>query len=115
MQRFRALIIVDVAGEDHVHAAFFKRGLQQADFLFKSQGDAQDYLKAGDVLSEDGRYVVRVEIDGQHYGEYPFTVKGGVIQLQGKQIREKTDSMDYIVDYLSGGRYTSWWLPRTLK
>jgi len=52
-------------------------------------------------------------MDGQLYGEYPFTVQDGRIQLQGRQIREKTDPLDYIVDYLSGGRYTSWWIRRT--
>ena len=30
----------------------------------------------------------------------------------GKQVRENTDPMVYIVDYLSGGRYTSWWIRR---
>jgi hypothetical protein len=63
-------------------------------------------------LREDGRYSVRLTIDNKPYGTYPFVVKGGRIELQGKQIREKTDPMDYIVDYLSGGRYTSWWIKR---
>lgn len=89
---------------------------RQADFLFRpSGGDSSSYLKAGDVLSEDGRYNVRVEVNEELYGEYPFTVKSGRIQLQGKQIRENTDSTEYIVDYLSGGRYTSWWIQRELK
>ena len=85
----------------------------KADFHFKpSGGDANSYFKAGDLLREDGRYTVRLTIDNKPYGTYPFVVKGGRIELQGKQIREHTDPMSYIVDYLSGGRYTSWWIKR---
>lgn len=47
---------------------------------------------------------MRLTIDGKPYGEYPFAVKSGLIQFQGKQVRETTDPMVYIVDYLSGGR-----------
>lgn len=75
-------------------------------------GDRNTYFKAGDLLREDGRYSVRLTINNKLYGEYPFVVKGGRIELQGKQIRENTDPMVYIVDYLSGGRYTSWWIKR---
>jgi hypothetical protein len=87
-----------------------------ADFYLSPEGgDKNNYLKAAELLREDGRYSIRLSIDGKLYGEYPFTVKEGKIQLQGKQIREKTDGMFYIVDYLSGGRYTSWWITRELK
>jgi hypothetical protein len=79
---------------------------------FHAPGDKNNYLKAADLLREDGRYTVRLNIDGRLYGDYPFTVKGGRIEFQGKQIREKTNPMDYIVDYLSGGRYSSWWIKR---
>lgn len=51
-------------------------------------------------------------MDDKLYGEYPFVVKSGRIQFQGKQVRETTDPMVYIVDYLSGGRYSSWWIKR---
>jgi hypothetical protein len=85
----------------------------KADLHFRpSGGDKNAYLKAGDLLREDGRYSVRLTIDNKPYGTYPFVVKGGRIELQGKQVREKTDPMIYIVDYLSGGRYTSWWIKR---
>lgn len=50
--------------------------------------------------------------DGKLHGEGAFTVKDGRIQLQGRQIRETTDPVDYITDYISGGRYTSWWIRR---
>jgi hypothetical protein len=89
---------------------------RQADFFFTApDGEKGSYLKAGDLLSEDGRYTVRFTVEGTGYGDYPFVVKGGKIQLQGRQIKESTKSMDYIVDYLSGGRYTSWWIKRELK
>ena len=77
-----------------------------------SGGNPNDYFKAGDLLREDGRYSVRLTINNKLYGTYPFVVKAGRIELQGKQIRENTDPMVYIVDYLSGGRYTSWWIKR---
>ena len=101
-----------VIGEDAATLGLQPHWLK-ADILFHAAGgDKNSYLKAGDLLREDGRYAVRFHLDGKLYGEYPFTVKGGKIQLQGKQIRENTDAMVYIVDYLSGGRYTSWWLKR---
>ena len=85
----------------------------KADFLLRSSGgDANTYFKAGDLLREDGRYSFRLMLNDKQYGEYPFEVKGGRIELQGRQIKEKTDPMVYIVDYLSGGRYTSWWIKR---
>ena len=75
-------------------------------------GDDKSFFKAGDLLSADGRYIIQLTIDNKPYGHYPFVVKGGRIELQGKQIRENTDPMVYIIDYLSGGRYTSWWIKR---
>jgi hypothetical protein len=86
---------------------------QQVDILFKSMdGDRNSYFKAEEILSTDGLYRVAVSIDGQPYGNYSFTVKGGKIQLQGRQIREGTDPQLFILDYLYGGRYTSWWIKR---
>lgn len=101
-----------VVGED---AGSFKLEprWQKADLLLHpAGGDKNSYLKAGDLLRTDGRYGYRLTIDGKPYGTYPFEVKGGRIQFQGKQIREKTDPMIVIVDYLSGGRYNSWWIKR---
>jgi hypothetical protein len=86
---------------------------RQADLSLRpTNGEQNTYFKAGELLREDGLYRVRLTIDGQLYGDYPFEVKGGRIQFQGKQIREKTDPMTYLVDYLYGGRYTSWWIKR---
>jgi len=86
----------------------------QADFFFQdADADQNSHLNAAALLREDGKYTVRLTIDGKLYGEYPFVVKSGRIQFQGKQIRENTDARDYIVDYLSGGRYSSWWIANT--
>ena len=73
------------------------------------------FFKAGEILGEDGAYRIRLAIDGKPYGDYPFTIKGGRIELQGRQMREGTDPQDYITDHISGGRYTSWWLKRELS
>ncbi len=80
--------------------------------LRPSDGDGNSYFKAGELLREDGAYRFRFTIDGQLYGEYAFIVKGERIQFQGRQVRENTDPMLYIVDYMYGGKYTSWWLTR---
>ena len=85
---------------------------QKADLLLRPVGEKNSYLKAAELLRSDGRYAFRLTVDGKPYGNYPFEVKLGKIQFQGKQIREKNDPMDVIVDYLSGGRYSSWWIKR---
>jgi hypothetical protein len=90
-----------------------KPSWQKADLLLHpAGGDKNSYLKAGELLRTDGRYAFRLTVDGKPYGVYPFEVKQGRIQFQGKQIREKTDPMIMIVDYLSGGRYSSGWIKR---
>lgn len=88
------------------------RWLKAGLYFRPSGGDKNAYLKAGELLREDGPYKVELTINNKLYGTYPFVVKAGRIELQGKQVREKTDAMSYIVDYLSGGRYTSWWIKR---
>lgn len=99
-------------GEDSGTLRLEPRWLELKLFWHPAGGDKNSYLKAGDLLREDGRYSVRLTIDGSLYGEYPFTVKDSRIQFQGRQVREKTDPMDYIVDYMSGGKYSSWWIKR---
>lgn len=85
----------------------------QADLNFRAAGgDPNSYYKAGELLGEDGQYRVRLQIDGKPYGTYPFDVRGGKIQLQDRQVRERTDPQLFILDYLYGGRYTSWWIKR---
>jgi hypothetical protein len=84
------------------------------EFLLRPiEGDKNSYFKAGDVLREDGPYNLRFALDGKPYGTYSFTVNDGRIQLQGRQVREKADPMTWIVDYVYGGKYTSWWIKRT--
>jgi len=83
-----------------------------ATLYFRPVGDRNSFLKAAEVLNEDGAYRIRLAIDGKPYGDYPFTVNGGKIQLQGRQVRENTNPQDYITEQISGGRYTSWWLKR---
>ena len=78
-------------------------------------GDRNTFFKAGELLREDGAYQVRLAVDGKLYGDYPFIVKGGRIQFQGRQVRENTDPLDYLTDHISGGRYSSWWLRRESK
>lgn len=86
-----------------------------AQLYFRPPGDRNSYTKAGEVLKDDGAYRIRLTVDGKLYGEYPFTVKGGRIQFQGRQLREGTDPMDAIVETISGGKYSSWWLRREGK
>jgi hypothetical protein len=101
-------------GEDSATLRLEPRWLELKLFLRPAGGDKNSYLKAADLLRADGRYSVRLTIDGKLYGEYPFTVKDSRIQFQGKQVRDKTEPMDYIVDYMSGGKYSSWWIKRPM-
>lgn len=78
-------------------------------------GDGSSYAKAAEILGEDGAYAIRLVLDGKPYGEYPFIVRDGRIQFQGRQVWEGTDPLDYITDHISGGRYASWWLKRETK
>jgi hypothetical protein len=85
---------------------------RQLDVYFQLPGDnANTSMKAATLLAEDGGYRVSLRVNGQLRGIYSFTVSGGKIQLQGRQL-ERTAPIDRITDYLYGGRYRSWWLPR---
>jgi hypothetical protein len=101
----------NLIGED-TGSFLLKPDWQKADLLLRPAGARNSFMKAGGLRRADGRYVFRLTVDGKPYGNYPFEVKEGRIQFQGKQIREKTDPMIVIVDYLSGGRYSSWWIKR---
>jgi hypothetical protein len=79
-------------------------------YFHAGDGDASPEVKAADVLGEDGAYRVRFAMNGK-YGTYSFAVIGGKIPLQGRQL-ETTEPANRIVDYLYGGRYRSWWIPR---
>jgi len=85
---------------------------RQLDVSFHLAGEeSASPLKAAALLSEDGAYRVRFSLDGKPQGTYSFNVSGGKLQLQGRQL-ESTAPVDRIVDYLYGGRYRSWWVPR---
>jgi hypothetical protein len=86
-----------------------------AQLYFRPPGDRNSFTKAAEVLKDDGTYRIRLTVDGKLHGEYPFTVKGGRIQFQGRQLREGTDPMDAITESISGGKYSSWWLRREGK
>jgi hypothetical protein len=88
------------------------RWLKFDTLLKPAGGDPNSYFKAGELLREDGDYSFRFTLDGKPYGKYPFTVRGGRIQLQGNQVRERTNALDYISESISGGRYASWWVRR---
>ena len=85
---------------------------RQLDVLFHPvDGDAATYLKAKELLREDGVYQVRFDVDGKLYGVYAFSVSDGKIQVQGRQL-DSTEPATRIIDHLYGGRYRSWWIPR---
>jgi hypothetical protein len=100
-----------VLGEDSGTLRLEPRWLR-ATLYFRPAGDKNAYLRATEVLDRDGAYRILLSVEGKAHGEYPFSVKAGRIELQGRQLREKTDPMVYITDHISGGRYTSWWLAR---
>ena len=86
---------------------------KQLDIYFQpSGGTAASHIKAGEILGEDGAYRVNLSIDGKLYGKYDFSVSGGKIPVQGLQA-DATDPLNRIVDYIYGGRYRSWWIPRS--
>jgi hypothetical protein len=94
-------------GELHADAQW-----KPLEVYFRSgDGAASPEVKAADVLGEDGAYRVRFDMNGK-YGTYSFSVTGGKIPLQGRQL-ETTEAPSRIVDYLYGGRYRSWWIPRS--
>jgi hypothetical protein len=84
---------------------------RQLDIFFHPAGDANASVKAAQVLHEDGGYKVRITVDGKLHGVYPFSVRDGKIDLQGRQL-PSTPAINRIVDYLYGGRYRSWWMSR---
>ncbi|MEP7339869.1 MAG: hypothetical protein ABI977_19170 [Acidobacteriota bacterium] len=104
-----------VLAEDTATLRLEPRWLKADLLLSPTDGDGKSYFKAGELLREDGAYRMRFTIDGKLYGEYAFTVKGGRIQFQGRQVREGTDPMIHIVDFVYGGKYSSWWVKRDVS
>jgi hypothetical protein len=69
------------------------------------ENDAVYYTK--ELLGQDGAYEVRISINEEPYGTYPFEIKGGKIQYQGRAVRGETNPLIFV----EGGR-DAWWLRR---
>jgi hypothetical protein len=61
------------------------------------------YFKAKDLLANDGNYVLRMEMDGQLYAEWPFTVADHKLNYVGRTLRG-SDPLTFI----EGGK-DAWW------
>jgi len=68
--------------------------------------DTKEWDSSKDKFA-DGNYTVTLEVSGKHHGTYKFSVKGGKIQYQGRQVRGKTEPIRFI----EGGR-TQFWVKR---
>ncbi len=73
-------------------------------FEFGREGDT---VSGEDMTDVDGDYSVEIEIDGKDYATFEFSVDGGEIAMQGRQVREGTDPTVYI----EGGG-SAWWALR---
>ncbi|MFH1746840.1 MAG: hypothetical protein ABIG44_07315 [Planctomycetota bacterium] len=62
------------------------------------------YFKAMDLLKTDGAYTLTMQIDGEPYGTWKFTVEDGKFNYTGRTLRDKADSLTFI----EGGR-DAWW------
>ena len=71
-------------------------------------GSSGEY-HSSEVLSRDGAYAVRLRLDGKPYGEYAFTVNGGQIQFQGRQLHDPAKPLELIEDVPN-----TWWLKRKI-
>lgn len=74
------------------HPVDLKPWWERLDIALDHPGN--DVFYARDLT--DGTYTVTVTMDGATYGTYGFTVAGGKIQHQGRQVRSATDPLDYI-------------------
>lgn len=61
-------------------------------------------LRANSGLFPDGSYTVNVYLDEQLHRKYKFTINGGKIKEQGRQVRESTDH----VNFVEGGGDAFW-------
>jgi hypothetical protein len=64
-------------------------------------------FRAEELLAQDGDYEVKVKIDGEMYGTYPFKIKDSKIVKEGRAKREGTPAIIFI----EGGR-DAWWIRR---
>jgi len=61
------------------------------------------YFKAKDLLANDGNYVLRMELDGQPYGDWPFSVADHKLTYVGRTA-PGSDPLTFI----AGGK-DAWW------
>ena len=71
--------------------------------------DTREWDSSKDKFA-DGNYTVTLEVSSKPHGTYKFSVKGGKIQHQGRQVRGKTEPNRFI----EGGR-TQFWVKRIRK
>ncbi len=89
-----------------------ERWWKRFEFIIQKPGEKKDRRglfegkewRFGQDKLEDGSYRLQFDIDEKPYGTYKFTVKGGEIQHQGRQIRKSTDPLRFI----EGGRNQFW-------
>ncbi len=60
------------------------------------RGPAGSYLKAGDLLAQDGNYTLKAVIDGKPYGEWKYKVSSGKFITTGRADRRTADPLTFI-------------------
>jgi hypothetical protein len=64
------------------------------DLIHPMQGTSGGaYMKAADLLAQDGKYKLKMSIDGAPYGTWSFEVAGGKLRLAGRADRETADPL----------------------
>jgi hypothetical protein len=78
------------------------------DMAYPSTGNKattwNEYFKAKHLLKKDGKYTLKVKIDGSTYGTWKFAVKGGKLQYRGRSVRATADPLRFVE-----GGLDAWW------
>jgi len=64
-------------------------------------------MSAGDLLSRDVSYTLRMTVNGESYGTWPFQVANGQFQYAGRTVRGAVEPLQFI----EGGTH-QWWYVR---
>ena len=76
------------------------------EFTISTTQEPRPYaIVAGDLLKNDGEYVLKLFLDNQLYGEWEFTVSGGRFAPAGRTLRGQADPLTFI----EGGRDEVWY------
>lgn len=76
------------------------------DLIHPMQGTSGGaYMKAADLLSQDGDYQLRMSVDGAKYGTWKFQVAGGKLRLAGRADRDTADPLTFVY----GGKDAFWY------